>query len=181
MIIEEIDIRTSEKEAREMTNITMLASSLVKNPKKKYVDLKRKFNNYIIFMILMFIVILTFLVSTKRIDAVLVFLLGAYFILLFFTFLLKISWDRIYKRFNNNNINNIKMIFDNEGIEVQSDNQNCKIKWNQIKFFRRNKYVSVFIPKDIIRTYMLFISSKYYEQVKQYIKDNNIDIDIIEE
>ncbi|HAH18749.1 MAG TPA: hypothetical protein DCL29_07070 [Eubacterium sp.] len=181
MIIETTEILDKDL-AREESNILVDMSRYVKNPKTQYKDYKSFALKGIILVILLMITVNV--IFNECIDnpdlfyvqLTMIVLLGGAFIILE---LLWISANKAYKGLVGKEIK-LKYVFDKEKVECDVIGENkVTLYWNSVNYIKTFDKVFCIIPKDMTGI-ALFMEMKYFEQVKQFIKENNINVNTVE-
>ena len=190
MIIED-DSVISKRKARELTNVLTNIKAYLKNPKAKYLDGVSSMKKWIALFIVMFLLmvcsnivldleiakdfkqreIITYCTNALIIS----FAVGIFIFLLFLN-----SWTKIYKKILKTEDKKNIIKFDNEKIvdEVVGDKV-VTLYWNTLLCVRKfNEYV-FFIQKDITGMFIT-IDSKHFDEIKNYIRENNINVNIVE-
>ena len=181
MLTIETDVKMNRKKAVEYANILSNMRAYVKKPDKKY-------NNYILSMMIKFFIWIVIICS---------FYYFAYFyaqmpnFLLFICFLILtvglailvlhiFSWIRFYRVMRKSK--NVKEVFefDNKKIDNHVENEkDISIRWSSVSCVRIIKEHVYIIPKTS-RGYIMALDKKHFEEIKLFIKKNDINVKILD-
>ena len=179
MIIETIE-KIDKEFAIEQTNVVFYTKRYIKNPKEKYKDWK-SFSFYgmiIVFWIAVIVnVIWDTYIKTKGISYdIMKTIIGA---ILFFFIFIWLFCCMLYKR-NLGKEMKVKYTFNEERIDCDIiGDKSVAIYWNSMSCIKAFNNTFCFIPKET-SGFIIFMEMKYFNQVKQFVKENNINVNIVE-
>ena len=181
MLTIETDIKMNRKKAVEFANVLSNMRAYVRKPEKKY-------DNYILSTMVKFFIWIVVIIS---------FYYFAYFyaqmpnVLLFICFLILtvglalivlhiFSWIRLYRIMKKNK--NVKEIFEFDKKKIDNHVENEKdisMRWSSVSCIRIIKEHVYIIPKTS-RGYIMALDKKYFEEIKTFIKNNDINVKILD-
>lgn len=178
MIIEKNE-KITKDEAKEITVLMSNARQLMKNPMKKPSDVfafcLKAFIFGIVGLAICGLLIILGGPDVYDIFCSLVMLAMLVIVLVYYRTMRKFYLDMI-----NRENTHVTITLDEEGVDYD-DHGSKKIKlfWNHISYFRAFQHVACFFPKDLSGI-MITIDKAEFTKVKEFLQENNIDIQIID-
>ena len=169
----------TEAEAKEITTVMMNARQLIKNPTKKISSVFRFCLMGAIFCVAGLLFFSYFLIRGDRdaltLTGTLITIVAMVFLAVFYSGIRK-----TYRTLLSHGDEHVIMNLDEKGIDYEVvGNRRFQSSWENVAFIRIFQEMVYMMPKDI--TGMIFsVEKKYFEELKSFLKENQIQIQVIE-
>lgn len=169
----------TKAEAKEITTVMINARQLIKNPTKKITDIFRFCFMGAIFCVVSVLFFSYFLIRGDR-DAI---TLTGMLITIVAVIILAVFYRGIRKTYHTflaHGNEHVIMNLNEKGIDYEVvGNRRYQSSWENVAFIRVFQEMIYMIPKDI--TGMIFsVEKKHLEELKSFLKENQIQIKVIE-
>ena len=172
----EVDERGNEKLIKEFINIICQYRRLVKNP---FAHVRNFWNTYYIYSALTVLLCGSFIKNiVKGNGDVLTMILTGALLFALVTWIIRIvNLHKMVKKVKGDTRKS-KIVLDETGVGIEKEGSVLKVSWEKIKALREFDGIACFIANDVGEGIVSF-SKKYLQQIEQYIKENEIDIQLI--
>ena len=167
MVIEKYEKITNE-EAREITILMANARQLMRDPMKKLSDVFSFCLKACIFGVI------------GLADLYVILCMGVMIAMLLIVFVYYRSMRKLYLDLINQANDRVTITLDEEGVGYDDHGtKKLKLFWKNISFVRAFQHIVCFFPNDISGI-MITIDRAQFASIKQFLQENNIDVQIID-
>jgi len=178
MVIEKHE-KITQEEAKEITILMANARQLMRDPMKKTSDVFAFCMKAFIFGIIGFVLCVLLIIFGDA-DLYVILCMGVMIAMLLMVFVYYRSMRKLYLDLINQANDHVTITLDEEGVGYDDHGtKKLKLFWKNISFVRAFQHVVCFFPNDISGI-MITIDRAQFASIKQFLRENNIDVQIID-